>query len=345
MDKKEEWIRVESAKNSDAHVEPPVVIGMGTCCVDLLACVEEIPPSNGATLLEQYSSQGGGKVPTALVALACLGTENGRIGMVGRVAGDRFGQFSLYDFHHHGIDTSHVQIQEGGKTAFAIVVSENKSKSRTFLKTNGEVGRMSEQDLDLEYFRNCRFLHLEHANDIEISAAIIVHKIGGRVVFDADRYWPGMERIVPHIDVFIASEDYFKKAFPQGAMEENMRILQKQGPDMVVVTLGDKGCVVLDGADYCEVPGFNVQVVDTTGAGDVFHGAFIYGLLQNWSSKRIAQFANAVAAIKCTGVGGRAAIPTYTVTEKFIETGVIDYEGIDLRVQYYADALFQMNSN
>ena len=316
----------------------PDVIGMGTCCVDLLARVKEIPPSNGSVHLDQYSWQGGGKVPTALVAIATLGAS---CGFAGPVAGDRFGRFCLSDFHHHGIDTSGDLIQTDSKTPFAIVVAETAKSTRTFLKTNGELERMSPSALEPGIFSQCRFLHLEHMGDLEIRAAELVRSRGGKVVFDADRYWPGMERAVPHTDVFIASEDYFEKAFETGRLEDNMRLVQAEGPGIVVVTLGAKGCALLDGDHFAEVPGFTVPVVDTTGAGDVFHGAFIYGLLQKWSCEQTARFANAAAAIKCMRMGGRAGIPSRAVVDAFLEDGHIDFMEIDRRVRYYEDALFQ----
>ena len=79
--------------------------------------------------------------------------------------------------------------------------------------------------------------------------------------------------------------------------------------------------------------------MDTTGAGDVYHGAFIYGLLQGWDAQKTARFSNAVSAIKCTRMGGRAAIPTFETVTKFLETGVIDYEEIDKRVARYRKSI------
>lgn len=85
--------------------------------------------------------------------------------------------------------------------------------------------------------------------------------------------------------------------------------------------------------------GYAVSVVDTTGAGDVFHGAFIYGLLQGWTAKRCARWSSAVSAIKVTRLGGRAGIPDAAMTEKFLETGEIDGGPLDARARWYADAI------
>jgi len=108
----------------------------------------------------------------------------------------------------------------------------------------------------------------------------------------------------------------------------------------VVFTLGVKGCLGIDNNDkYFTLPAFrNISVVDTTGAGDVFHGAFIFGLLQGWDVKKTSKFSSAVSALKCTRLGGRAAIPDYDTVQKFIKTGNIDYTEIDKRVAFYREA-------
>jgi len=99
---------------------------------------------------------------------------------------------------------------------------------------------------------------------------------------------------------FTKEKDYFKAA----------KKLFSQGPEIVVITLGEKGCLYKSCKETFTKPAFKVKVVDTTGAGDVFHGAFIYGLLKGWKLEKIAEFSNAVSAIKCTKLGGRAGIPT-----------------------------------
>ena len=99
--------------------------------------------------------------------------------------------------------------------------------------------------------------------------------------------------------------------------------VRAMGPQHVVVTLGERGLVYLDDEDLAEMPAFEVEVVDTTGAGDVFHGAFCYGLVQGFPLVRNLQFASAVAAIKCGQLGGRAGIPGRDEAIRFlIERGV-----------------------
>ena len=95
--------------------------------------------------------------------------------------------------------------------------------------------------------------------------------------------------------------------------------LRNAGPETVIVTLGDQGGIGRANGRSFRFNAFAVEVVDTTGAGDVFHRAYIYGLLRGWSTERVIQFAAAVAAIKCTKLGGRAGIPDLKMTQEFLK--------------------------
>jgi sulfofructose kinase len=142
--------------------------------------------------------------------------------------------------------------------------------------------------------------------------------------------------MIPFIDTFIASEFYYDEVFSNRDYEASCRKLIEMGPEIAVITLGSKGCVGVDKNGYFEQATFNdVKVVDTVGAGDVFHGAFLYGLLQGWGAAKTSRFANAVSSIKCSRIGGRAGIPDYKTVADFLETGKIDYAEIDERTYYY----------
>jgi len=143
-----------------------------------------------------------------------------------------------------------------------------------------------------------------------------------------------------YIDVFSASEYFFDNISNDIDIEACCRRIRGLGPDTVVITFGERGSAG-DGADgvFFTEPALDVPAVDTVGAGDVYHGAFIYGLLNDWGARECARWANAVSAIKVTRIGGRAGIPDAATTRKFLETGAIDYAEIDRRVEWYADAL------
>jgi sulfofructose kinase len=308
------------------------VIGIDTPCMDLLAHIRALPKANESTGMLEYSWQGGGKVATAIIALSRLGSSCGIIGYVGD---DSYGEFCVKDFMDHGVDTTYLIKDAGKETPFSIVLSDEKECGRNIIYYPGNAKKLAPEDLDRDYIVQARYLHLSKATKASVLAAKWAKEKGMVVVFDADSYSEEMEQILPFIDVLIASEFYYRALFNNTYYETNCRTLLGKGHKIVVITLGDKGCVGIDESGYFEEQGFKVTVVDTTGAGDVYHGAFIYGLLQNWDAKRIARFANAVSAIKCTRIGGRAAIPDLKTVERFINTGEIDFSEIDKRVEFY----------
>ena len=312
------------------------VVGVGIPCVDLLANIPKIPEPNSGARIQDYSWQGGGKVPTAVVALARLGAKCGMIGVVG---GCSYGQFCIDDFKYHGIDVSQMVIDEDAETPFSIVLADDYTHGRSILYYPGNCRRLEVEDLDKDYIQSARYLHLADTTPASRQAAIWAREKSIPVVYDADGYHPDVEEMIPLIDVFIASEFYYKAVFKDEEYQANCKKIQSMGPNIVVFTLGERGCVGIEGDKFFFEEGFKVDVMDTTGAGDVYHGAFIYGLLQGWDAQKTARFSNAVSAIKCTRMGGRAAIPTFETVTKFLETGVIDYEEIDKRVSRYRKSI------
>ena len=138
------------------------------------------------------------------------------------------------------------------------------------------------------------------------------------------------------IDVFIGSEFVYEKMLEVGkSVKENCEYLYNKGPEIVIFTFGEKGCAGISKEGFFEIPAFDVDVKDTVGAGDVFHGAFLAAIVKGLSPKDAARFASGVAAIKCTRIGGRAGIPDLETAQHFMETGVINYTDIDARVEFY----------
>ena len=315
------------------------VVGIGNPVMDFLIHTKRIPVTNGVSGLEEYSWQGGGKVSSALVALGRLGVDTGIIGIVGA---DAFGRFCIEDFKKHQVDTAKLCIDPEGQTSFCICLSEQETQGRSFIGRGSNIRGMTIDDLDKDYIMQGQFLHLSHMNPLIRQAALWAKDKGLTVVFDADHYQHEIEKNYDVLDVFIASEFYYKSVFQDDHYEINCKRIQAQGPNIVVFTFGEHGCLGVYGDRFFKIPAFSVKVMDTTGAGDVYHGAFIYGLLQGWDIEDTARFASAVSAIKCTRVGGRAGIPNLETVEKFLKDGTIDYTDIDQRVAYYREKMFNM---
>lgn len=308
------------------------LIGMDSPCVDLAVNVEQIPEPNHGEPIRNVSWQGGGKVATGLVAAARLGAKTAIIGNTGT---DIYGAFIEADFIRHGIDTKYLLKRESKTSHFDIVISDKKTGGRNILYYPGSAQAMTEEELPLHYLQGIKYFYIARLDEITRRAAKFAKASGAKILIDADS---GLNNLTEHlglIDILIGSEFIYNSLFSDSDYEKNCRTLKEKGPETVIFTFGEKGLVGVSEEGYFEIPAFQVETVDTVGAGDVFHGAFAAGLLENLSAKEAARFAAAVSAIKCTRIGGRAGIPDRATVRKFMETGIIDYTEINTRVEFY----------
>ncbi len=293
------------------------VVGLGYCSLDYLGIVPGRPEFDADTVsLSDFAKSGGGPVSTALVALARLGARTGYMGVLGK---DEGGAFLKGEFEREGVDLSRLRVQAGARSQICIVLVEAGTGRRSILCYRAK-GELVLDEADRTYISSARYLHLDgHHMDAAITAARWARADGVKVSFDANRPRPRLDELLPLVDVLIASERFPPAYTGQGDQVRAGRSLLEMGPEIVVITLGAEGCLCLWEDQVIHVPGFRVDVVDTTGAGDAFHGAFLYGLLQGWELERTAVFANAVAAINCTRLSGRAGLPSLSEVEIFLE--------------------------
>lgn len=310
------------------------LIAYGTPFMDNLVHIDHLPThkDEGARIL-QTSWQGGGKVSSALTAFGQLG---GLSSMLGVVGADSYGDFLLRDYARYGVDTSHMV--RDGINYFSLVLSDEVTHGRNIIGRPGTTRRYQLEDIDEDFVRQHRVLHLENADPVSHRLAAIIHEQGGTVCFDGDGYSEETQAMLPEIDVFIGSEFYYTVLFGDSTdYESNLRSVREKGPSVVVFTLGDKGSVVSWKDGYFFAPGYKVDVVDTLGAGDVYHGGYIFAMMQGKRPDECALFANAVSAIKCTGIGGRAGTPNLEMVESFMKTGKYDRSLIEEKTKLYAN--------
>lgn len=313
------------------------LIGIGDPFLDLIVEIDKLPASNTNCPMHNRCFQGGGNVATALCAASRLGMKTALIGSVGD---DLFGKLSLSDLEYNKVDISNMAIHSGKKSNFSVCVSERSVKGKEFLVGHGDFADLLVEDLDERFIKSAKMLHTGLITPAVIKACEWIHEAGGKVSIDAPYYKPFVYENYKHFDIFIGSEMYYDamceaNGYVHDEYEKNMNTLRKEGCEVVIFTFGGDGCVGVYGDKYFKLPAMKVAVVDTTGAGDVFHGAYDFAYLRGYDPEQCARFATGVSAIKCTRPGGRSGIPTLEVLEKYLETGVIDYTEIDLRVDHY----------
>ena len=317
------------------------LLGFGDPFLDLIVEIEKLPKSNTNCNMHKRCFQGGGNVATALVAAARLGLKTSLIGSVGD---DLFGKLSLADLEYNNVDISNMVVHKNKSSNFSVCLSERAVCGKEFIVGHGDFSDLTDEVLNEEYIKSAKLLHTGYITPTVIKACEYIHKTGGKVSIDAPYYKPFVYENYKHFDIFIGSEMYYNEMCKQNSydptdFEKNIKTIRDAGCEIVIFTFGEHGCRGLYKNGYFELPARSVEAVDTTGAGDVFHGAFDFAYLKGLNAYECAEFATAVSAIKCTRPGGRAGIPTLEVVNEYIKTGKIDYSEIDKRVAHYSNGI------
>ncbi len=292
------------------------IVGVGYTALDYLGVVPRLPDENAKLEIRDFTIQGGGPAATAMVAARRLGAT---AALVAKVGGDEFGRRMLDELRAEGVDCSSVAVEPGASSQFAFIMVNGSTADRTILWTRGTVSRLRPDEVDLDVVGSARGLLVD---DLEPAAALAAAKHararGIPVLIDAGSLREGVADLLPHCDYIIASERFAARICGSSDPRAALEALDAFGPKACGVTLGERGCVALAGGRVVESPGFAVDAVDTTGAGDVFHAAFLFGVIEGWDIERCCVFANAVAALKCRRLGGRAGIPGLGETIAFL---------------------------
>jgi ribokinase len=301
---------------------------------DYLVHVDRIPPPNSFARMLDQSWQFGGNAATAIVAVSRQGLSAGVMGVVGD---DPNGRAQRVDFQRHGVDVSRLLVRRGMSTPYNICISDEETNGRSFLVAQNSYSPLTEEELDLDYLLRARYLLLDGHSPAAKKAAAAMRGKGGEVMFDASAYSKEQEEMLPCTSVYIASEFYWKTRYQGADIFDCCRDMRKQGPHTVIFTLGKEGCAgVGPRGEEFRLPAPEVpRVVDTTGCGDTFHGAYIVGMERGLDAEGCARWAGAAAAIKCLAIGGRAAQPTAEMVEEFLATGRPDMEFPEERLRYY----------
>ena len=285
-----------------------LVVGVGHCAVDYLGVVPRYPDVDTKQEVLEFSQQGGGPAATAIVTLACFGVPTR---MVAKVSDDHFGDFILEGLRSVGVDVSHVVVERGHVSPFSFIAVEAKTGRRTIFWTRGSVPALQPEEVRPEMLDGASWLVIDgHQPAAQVQLAEEARARGIKVVLDAGALREGMGDLVPLSSVLIASERFATEVAPAAELEATLGELRKMGPDVCVITMGLEGSIGTDGTRVVREPAHEVDTVDTTGAGDVYHGAYLSAAIQGWPIERCLRFSSVAAALKCRMLGGRAGIPT-----------------------------------
>ncbi len=296
---------------------PPDVVGLGYTATDYLTIVPRLPELDSKLEARCLSIQGGGPVATALVTVRRLGH---RPLYIGKVGDDDFGRFMLSELQRERVDVTHVVCEKGSTSQFAFIMVDESEGHRTIVWTRGSVSTLRRGEANLAPLERCRCLLLDDLEtEAGLEAAGRARELGVPIVLDAGSLRQGMDELIPLCDYVVGSKRFGEQyAGNEDPLSAAKRIHEMTGRT-TVITAGQLGsfCASPDGSFRQEA--FRVKAVDTTGAGDVFHGAFVVGILRGWELGRVLEFSSAVAAMKCTQLGGRPGIPDFEQTIEFLK--------------------------
>ena len=286
------------------------VLGIGLNATDTLILVREFPPYAGKVAFDRELLSPGGQVATAIVACARLGLRTQYIGTIGD---DLRGKIQRESLEGTGVDTSGVTVREGCPNQTAYIIIDERTGERTVLWQRFECLRLTPADIRPEDVRNTRLLHID-GYDIEaaVFAASTAHASGVPVSLDVDTLYPGFESVLRYVDYLVAGSGWPEKWTGELDPFLALRMLQSEfGCRVSAMTLGDYGALAYAEGTWTYSPAFEVTCADTTGAGDVFHGAFCYAMLESMPMQQALDFSNAAAALNCTAVGARGHVPVH----------------------------------
>ncbi len=277
------------------------VVGVGLNATDTLLLLSKFPAYAGKVAFNREILSPGGQVASAMVACARLGL---RVKYIGTVGDDERGRVQVESLRATGINLDDLQVRRDCPNQTAYILIDESTGERTVLWRREECLRLEPASITERQIACARLLHIDgHDTPAVAKAARIARSHGIPVTLDVDTIYHGLDEVLPHVDYLVASSDFpvqwTNERDPFAALQAIQREFQIP---VAAMTLGAHGALALANGEFIYSPAFVVNCVDTTGAGDVFHGAFCYAVLQKMPMRDALEFSNALAALNCTAL-------------------------------------------
>lgn len=295
------------------------LVGVGLNATDTVIALTTFPARGSKVEFETATVLPGGQVATAVIACQSWGL---RTRYVGKLGDDSAAALHRREFERAGVEAHLVTVEDAPSPQSVILVDSG--GERTVMCRSDERLRLQPAELNRGWIENARALHVDgYDTPAATTAARWAREAGVPVIADLDEIYPEVERLLQYVDYLVVSRDFPCRLMGEVDLGRALRGMQGRfGSRLAAATLGEQGVVAWDGTQFHSRAGFRVSVVDTTGAGDIFHAGFIYGLLQEWDLEHQLDFACAAAAWNCTAMGARGCIAPVEKIEKLMTSGV-----------------------
>lgn len=297
----------------------PDVVGIGAVAWDRFLVVPRFPKPDEKIRAIQCEECAGGTVATALVALQRWGLATRLLSVIGY---DQESDRILETLHEEGVDASHLIRRRDAEARKSVILVDNRNGDRCVVSGPHKAPPIEPADLKEEFFEGARVLHLDTTVDeCAVEAAKMARGKGLFVMLDAERITPRIGELMTQCDAVIASYDFAQEMSGQEKLSLAAYGLYLKSGRPTIVTHGDEGCEYVSAEQQFFQPAFKCPVVDGTGAGDVFHAAYIFGQLSAWDVKDTVRFAAWAAAQACRELSGRKGIPSAEAVKEFHKKG------------------------
>ena len=294
------------------------LVGVGLNATDTLIPLADFPVCGSKIEYRTETVMPGGQVASTVVACQTWGL---RTRYVGKLGDDDAAALHALEFARTGVEARLVKVAGAASPKSLILVDRH--GERTVLCRRDERLVLQPYELDREWIVNANALHVDgHDTEAATLAARWAREAGIPVIADLDEIYPGVERLLGNIDYLIVSRDFPCRLMAEDNLKRALQKIQSRyGCLLAAATLGPEGVLAWDGRRFLHRPAYRVAVVDTTGAGDIFHAGFIYGLRRGWNLERQLDFSCAAAAINCMADGARGGIKSVeTIEELMVST-------------------------
>lgn len=296
------------------------VLCVGHAAYDLTFSIDRHPLPDEKRTATSFYQCGGGPAANAAVAVSRLGYTSGFAGYLGN---DVFGVMHMGELISEGINVD--LVVRGNKPTPVSVILVKPDGKRTVVNYRDETGYLSANSIDLDSI--CPKVILVDGHEPEISSTLF-QKVKNKqkkipIILDAGSLHRGTELLVSQVDYLVCSETFSSQYTGLNNIDDALSVLSTIAPT-IVITLGEKGLVWKSGPRSGKLPAINVPTVDTTGAGDAFHGAFAACIADRRSLESSLQYASIVASLSCTKYGARLSLPTRDELNQFIELMNLD---------------------
>ena len=291
------------------------LVGVGLNATDTRIALATFPVCGSKVEYSDETVMPGGQVATAVVSCQRWGLSTRYVGKVGD---DGAARLHVRAFAQAGVDARLVTVEDAASPRSLILVDG--SGERTVLCRRDERLILRPEELEREWIVRARALHVDgHDTAAATVAAGWAREEGIPVVADLDEVYTGVEALLKKIDYPIVSRDFPCRLMQESDLRRALRGMQSRyGCRLAAATLGHDGVLAWDGSEFHYSAAYRVPVVDTTGAGDIFHAGFLYGLLRGWELERQLDFSCAAAAMNCMADGARGGIQTVAAIEAFM---------------------------